>query len=81
MLRYLVLGSSGFIGKNLCNSLRSKNCKVYEFDIKNNLGEDLRTVNNSQLRKAVMSCDFVFFLSFGVGGSKFLQNCINVRHF
>jgi len=75
MLRYLVLGSSGFIGNNFCNYLRSRNCIVSEFDIKNNEDEDLRITNNSKLRNAIESCDFVFFLAFDVGGSKFLQNC------
>lgn len=81
MLRYLVLGSSGFIGNNLCNFLRSQNCIVSEFDIKNNEDEDLRITNNSKLRKAIESSDFVFFLAFDVGGSKFLQNCSQDKTF
>lgn len=81
MLRYLVLGSSGFIGNNLCNYLRSRNYIVSEFDIKNNEDEDLRIANNSKLRKAIESSDFVFFLAFDIGGSKFLQNCSQDRFF
>ena len=81
MVRYLVLGSSGFIGNNLCNYLRSKNCIVSEFDIKNNEDEDLRIANNSKLGKAIESSDFVFFLAFDIGGSKFLQNYSNDRTF
>jgi nucleoside-diphosphate-sugar epimerase len=75
MKKYLVLGSSGFIGKHLCNYLRSKDFIVFEFDIANSKEEDLRKENNLKLRELINSCDFVFFLAFDIGGSKFLQNC------
>lgn len=79
--RYLVLGSSGFIGRNLCKYLRSQNCNVLEFDIKNSLDEDLRIIDNPELNLAIKSSDFIFFLAFDIGGSKFLQNCSHEKNF
>ncbi len=61
MFKYLILVSSGFIGKNLCKYLRSQNCEVFEFDLKNNLSEDLRVKNNLKLKKVICSSDFIFF--------------------
>jgi nucleoside-diphosphate-sugar epimerase len=73
-MKYLVLGSSGFIGKNLCEYLKKQNHEVIEFDINNNLKEDLRIANNINLVDALKSSDFIFFLAFDIGGSKYLQN-------
>jgi nucleoside-diphosphate-sugar epimerase len=73
--KYLVLGSSGFLGKNLTSYLRSKSHNVIEFDINNVSDEDLRIYDNTKLRDAISSCDFVFFLAFDVGGSKYLKTC------
>jgi nucleoside-diphosphate-sugar epimerase len=75
--KFLVLGSSGLIGKNLCNFLRTKNFTVLEYDIKNSDNEDLRKFENDELINLVNSCDFVFFLAFDVGGAKFLSQCKN----
>lgn len=75
MIKFLVLGSSGFLGKNLTKYLRSKNHAVIEFDIVNNFDEDLRIYDNPKLREAIILCDFIFFLAFDVGGSKYLQMC------
>ena len=72
MKKYLVLGSSGQIGSQLVKYLKNKGHHVFEFDIMNGSREDLRIPNNSLLRKHIEECDFVFFLAFDVGGSRYL---------
>lgn len=73
-MRYLVLGSSGSIGSNLCIFLRSKGHVVTEFDIKNSDLEDLRIPSNPKLENVIMDVDLIFFLAFDVGGSKYLNH-------
>ncbi len=45
-MKYLVLGSSGQIGFELCKFLRNKRHEVIEFDIASNQFEDLRIRHN-----------------------------------
>lgn len=70
-MKYLVLGSAGQIGLELCNFLRKKGEEVIEFDIASNESEDLRKQNI--LEDYVQMCDFVMFLAFDVGGSRYLK--------
>jgi nucleoside-diphosphate-sugar epimerase len=70
--KILVLGSSGQIGKDLCNFLSEKEYDVIQFDIINDLKQDLRIEN--VLGTIIPEVDFVFFLAFDVGGSKYLNN-------
>jgi nucleoside-diphosphate-sugar epimerase len=71
-MKYLVLGSAGQIGFPLCKFLRKKGHEVSEFDIAANEQHDLRT-NKALLTSQVDSSDFVFFLAFDVGGSRYLK--------
>lgn len=71
-MRYLVLGSSGVIGHPLCNHLQAQGHEVIEFDIQHDTIEDLRINRNPRLHQYLMDCDFVFFLSWDVGGSVYL---------
>jgi len=73
MKKILVLGSSGQIGAYLTEYLRSKNYEVIEFDVVNGEDEDLTTIPNSKLMNDIMLADFVFFLAFDVGGSRYLK--------
>ena len=41
-MKYLVLGSSGQIGAELCKYLKKNGHDVIEFDIENNIEQDLR---------------------------------------
>jgi UDP-glucose 4-epimerase len=66
-MKNLILGSSGFLGKRLCNFLIERGEEVVEFDIKNNKSQDART---SKL--PLEDIDRVFFLVWDVGGSKYL---------
>jgi nucleoside-diphosphate-sugar epimerase len=69
MINNLVIGSSGFLGKRLCEFLREKNQNVIEFDIKNGENFDARYQN-----LPLDNIDRVYFLAWDVGGSKYLYN-------
>ena len=73
MKNILILGSSGQIGSHLVNFLKNKKYNVVEFDIERNKKEDLRLRNNPILKKKLANADYVFFLAFDVGGSRYLQ--------
>lgn len=72
-MRVLVLGSSGQVGAYLVEYLNNNGHKAIEFDIVRRDGEDLRIPLNINLRKALDDVDFVFFLAFDVGGSRYLS--------
>ena len=72
MNKYLVLGSSGQIGNHLVSFLKERKHTVLEFDILNDPSQDLRN-NNNALEELVQESDFVMFLAFDVGGSKYLH--------
>jgi len=71
-MKYLVLGSSGQIGAPLCAWLRRYG-EVLEFDLERGAKEDLRIYRNPYLEECMAACDFVFFLAFDVGGSRYLK--------
>ena len=68
-----VLGSSGQIGAYLSEYLSRKGHIVREFDIVNGIHQDMTHITNTYLRNAIMESDFVFFLAFDVGGSRYLK--------
>lgn len=68
-MKNLVLGSSGFVGKYLCNYLRNKQEEVIEYDIVRNPTEDCRIAS-----LPLDTVDRVYFLSWKVGGSNYLYN-------
>ena len=72
-MRITVLGSSGQIGAYLSEYLSRKGHIVREFDIVNGIHQDMTHIPNSYLRNAIMESDFVFFLAFDVGGSRYLK--------
>ena len=72
-MKIAILGSSGQIGSYLTEYLRKKNHEVFEFDIVNGDHQDMTHIPNTYLRNAIMNSDFVFFLSFDVGGSHYLK--------
>jgi nucleoside-diphosphate-sugar epimerase len=73
MKKILILGSSGQIGAYLTEYLREKGHEVSEFDIVNGEEEDLTKIPNSKLMHDIRVADFVFFLAFDVGGSRYLK--------
>jgi len=72
-MKITVLGSSGQIGAYLTTYFREKGHYVYEFDKNNNPHEDLTLIPNPLLEERIKESDFVFFLAFDVGGSRYLK--------
>lgn len=72
-MKYLILGSAGQIGFPLVSFLKQKNHQVLEFDVEDDSLEDLRIDKNHILEKYIRDSDFVFFLAFDVGGSRYLS--------
>ena len=69
----LVLGSSGQIGHVLLAYLNKIGHQAVAFDLMQHPEEDLRVANNGLLLEKMTAADFVFFLAFDVGGSRYLQ--------
>ena len=80
-MRVAVLGSSGQIGAYLTEYLRNKGHHVTEFDKTNASWQDMTTIPNSALRSVISQSDFVFFLAFDVGGSRYLKKYQNTFNF
>ena len=72
-MRITVLGSSGQVGAYLTEYLREKDHDVREFDVVNGKDQDMRTIPNPDLHARIMTSEFVFFLAFDVGGSRYLK--------
>ena len=72
-MKVTILGSGGQIGAYLTEYLREKGHEVTEFDVTNGEDEDLTVIPNPKLMRAIRMCDFVFFLAFDVGGSRYLK--------
>ena len=72
-MKVLVLGSSGQIGSALCDYYTNRGIEVDCFDIIESTYEDLRIHENPILQQKVQDCDFVFFLAFDIGGSRYLK--------
>ena len=72
-MRVTILGSSGQIGAYLTEYLRDKGHEVTEFDKNYSIDHDMTKIPNYQLRHAIKDSDFVFFLAFDVGGSRYLK--------
>ena len=72
-MKILVLGSNGQIGAYLSEYLANKDYEVTEFDILNDKSEDLTIIPNNYLEKCICETDFVYFLAFDVGGSRYLK--------
>ena len=72
-MKITILGSSGQIGAYLTEYLREKGHEVTEFDIVNGEEQDLTIIPNRKLDRDIRLADFVFFLAFDVGGSRYLK--------
>ena len=72
-MKYLILGSKGLIGSSLSKYIKKQNHEVLDFDILNTEEEDLRKYKNKKLAEYMDISDFVFFLAFDIGGSKYLK--------
>ena len=72
-MRITILGSSGQIGAYLTEYLRNKGHDVIEFDKADADWMDMTKIPNLSLDNAIEKSDFVFFLAFDVGGSRYLK--------
>lgn len=72
-MKITILGSSGQIGAYLTDYLREKGHCVYEFDVVNGTDEDMTVIPNPKLEWSISESDFVYFLAFDVGGSRYLK--------
>ena len=78
-MKYLVLGSAGQVGQALVRFLLKNNEEVITFDIQDDLKQDLR--NKGTVDKLIEDADFVYFLAFDVGGSRYLNKYQNSFEF
>jgi nucleoside-diphosphate-sugar epimerase len=72
-MKIAILGSSGQIGAYLTDYFNKKGHEVSEFDVVNGSHQDLTTIPNQLLEDVIKGSDFVFFLAFDVGGSRYLK--------
>ena len=68
-----ILGSAGQIGAYLSEYLKDRGHHVSNVDIVNGVQYDLRVTPNTVVENAIQYADFVFFLAFDVGGSRYLK--------
>lgn len=80
-MKQLILGSSGQIGMALCAYYKARGDEVLTFDIENDAREDLRQPGNVLLLERMRQADFVHFLAFDVGGSRYLKTYQHTQEF
>ena len=80
-MKILNLGSSGQIGAYLSDYLRKKGHAVIDFDKVETPNHDMTVIPNQYLENAIETADFVFFLAFDVGGSRYLKKYQNTFEF
>lgn len=80
-MKHLILGSSGQIGVALSDYYTRKGDTVLLFDIENGPEEDLRIPDNPLLGARMEQADFVHFLAFDVGGSRYLKTYQHQQEF
>ena len=72
-MKIAILGSSGQIGAYLTEYLRGKGHEIFEYDKNNAEEQNLTKIPNLALEHIIKASDFVFFLAFDVGGSRYLK--------
>jgi len=80
-MKYLILGSSGQIGTALTQWCDNNEIAYEGFDIARAQEEDLRVEQNPRLLEALSNADFVMFLAYDVGGSRYLSGKQNQLEF
>ena len=60
-------------GAPLCEFIKAQGDEVVTFDVVDHADQDLRIYNNDLLEKEIAACDFVYFLAYDVGGSRYLE--------
>ena len=72
-MKVTILGSEGQIGAYLSEYLEKKGHEVTGVDVVYGPENDLRVTPNSYVESKIKDADFVFFLAFDVGGSRYLK--------
>jgi nucleoside-diphosphate-sugar epimerase len=72
-MKVTILGSSGQVGAYLTEYLRNKGHEVTEYDQVLGPQYNLTAIPSTFLESTIKNSDFVFFLAFDVGGSRYLQ--------
>ena len=80
-MKHLILGSSGQIGTALTQWCDANSIHFIEFDVVRDTTEDLRIENNERLNEGLADADFVIFLAYDVGGSRYLSGKQNQFEF
>ena len=72
-MKVTILGSEGQIGAYLSEYLKKKGHDVTGVDVVYGPENDLRVTPNTYVESKIENADFVFFLAFDVGGSRYLK--------
>ena len=72
-MKVTILGSGGQIGAYLSEYLQKKGHDVTDVDVVDGVHNDLRVTPNTHVESQIENADFVFFLAFDVGGSRYLK--------
>ena len=72
-MKVTILGSEGQIGAYLSEYLQKKGHEVTGIDVVYGPHNDLRVTPNTYVESKIENADFVFFLAFDVGGSRYLK--------
>ena len=72
-MKVTILGSEGQIGAYLSEYLKKKGHDVTGVDVVYGPENDLRVKPNTYVESKIENADFVFFLAFDVGGSRYLK--------
>ena len=72
-MKVTILGSEGQIGAYLSEYLQKKGHEVTGIDVVYGPENDLRVTPNTYVESKIENADFVFFLAFDVGGSRYLK--------
>jgi nucleoside-diphosphate-sugar epimerase len=70
-MKHLILGSSGQVGVHLVEYLKNIKEEIIIFDIVDDSSQDLR--KPGAIDEYIAQADFVYFLAFDIGGSKYLE--------
>ena len=80
-MKVTILGSGGQIGAYLLEYLQKKGHDVTGVDVVDGPHNDLRVTPNTHVESTIKNADFVFFLAFDVGGSRYLKKYQNTFEF
>ena len=72
-MKVTILVSTGQIGAYLSEYLQKKGHDVTGVDVVDGIHNDLRVTPNTHVESKIENADFVFFLAFDVGGSRYLK--------